>query len=67
MNRARSHLDHLSVGLGVLLKVFEPEAVGPVLLAQIEEHRLFQLRLAVGDGERVVVPVQAMDEGLQSV
>ena len=31
---------------------------------QIHEHRLLKLSFSVVDGNRIVVPVEAMDEGL---
>ncbi len=44
----------------------EGEAVRPGLLLQVHEHALLQLVLSVADGDAVVVPVQAVDECLQS-
>lgn len=38
---------------------------GPARL-EIEQHALLQLRLAVVDGDGVVVPVEAVDQRLQT-
>lgn len=48
----------------MVLEVGDGEAVHPLLLVQIEEHFLLELVLLVGDGDGVVLAVEAVDEGL---
>ena len=45
-------------------KVPQLEAFRPVPLMQIHKHRLFQLSLSVVYDDRVVLPVEAMNESL---
>ena len=62
--REGTYLDALLVVALHLAPVLELEALGPVLLVQVEEHALLELRLAIRDRDRVVVAVQAVDQGL---
>lgn len=48
----------------MLLKGLESEARSPALLAEVQQHALFKLVLAVVNQKRIVVPVEAMDESL---
>lgn len=41
--------------------------MGPALLLEVHEHALLQLILPVGDGDAVVVPVQAVDQCLHCI
>ena len=59
-----SHLDALLVGGLHLLPILEPQPLRPVLLVQVQEHGLLEIRFPVGDGDRVVVTVQAVDQSL---
>merc|ERR1712139_506663 len=59
----RHGLHDLLVGLRVLAEVLEAQAREPLALVQVQEHLLLQLVLAVRDVERVVLPVQAVDDG----
>ena len=59
-----SHLDALLVGGLHLLPILEPQPLCPVLLVQVQEHGLLEIRFSVGDGDRVVVTVQAVDQSL---
>ena len=61
-----ANLDQLVVEIRVVMKVGEGEPVSPLGLVQVEQHLLLQLILAVADAQRVVVPVQAVNEGLQA-
>lgn len=60
----RAYLDCLLVRLLVALEVAQGEPLGPVPLVEVHEHRLLELRLAVVDRDRVVVPVEPVDERL---
>lgn len=71
-------LDGLVVGLGevehsgdgflvvlrVELKIGDGERVHPLFLVQVEEHFLLEFVLLVGDGDGVVLTVEAVDERL---
>lgn len=59
------HLDALLVGSLHLLPVLESQPLRPVLLVQVQEHGLFKIRFSIGDGNRVVVTVQAVDQSLE--
>ena len=48
----------------MFLVVGECESIKPRLLVEVHQHPLFQLVLAVVDGDGVVVPVQAVDQCL---
>ena len=52
------------VKLTMFLVVGECESIKPGLLVEVHQHPLFQLVLAVVDGDGVVVPVQAVDQRL---
>jgi len=49
----------------VLAEVLEGEARGPGLLVEVQQHLLLQLVLAVVNGDRVVVTVQSVNQGLK--
>lgn len=46
------------------LEVLQLQPLRPIPLMQVHQHSLLQLRFAVRDGNRVVMPVQAVDERL---
>ena len=48
----------------MVVVVHEGEPVHPALLVEVHQHALLQLVLAVVDRDGVVVPVQAVDQGL---
>ncbi len=48
----------------VALEVPQLQAFCPISLMQIHQHRLFQLRLAIIDDNRVVMSVESVDKGL---
>ena len=52
------------VELTMLLVVCQCETVKPRLLVEVHQHPLFQLVLTVVDRDGVVVPVQAVNQGL---
>ena len=60
----RTYRDGLLVQVVVRLKVVQAQAARPARLVQIEQHLLLKGILAVVDRNRVVVAVQAMDQGL---
>lgn len=45
-------------------EVSQRESLRPIPLVQVHEHALFQLRFPVVDRNRVIMPVQAVDKGL---
>jgi hypothetical protein len=47
-----------------VVPVLELESFCPVLLVQVEQHRLLEVRLAVGDRNRVIVSIESMNECL---
>ena len=49
----------------MLAEVLEGEARGPGLLVEVQQHLLLQLVLAVVNGDRVVVTVQSVNQGLK--
>mmetsp|Transcript_31889 Transcript_31889/g.93710 ORF Transcript_31889/g.93710 Transcript_31889/m.93710 type:complete len:331 (+) Transcript_31889:2125-3117(+) len=55
--------DGLVLG-GVVLELVDGQSGGPVPLVQIHQHLLLQFVLPVIDDDGVVVPVEAVDEGL---
>ena len=52
------------VELTMFLVISESETVHPGLLVEVHQHPLFQLVLAVVDGDGVVVAVEAVDQSL---
>ena len=62
----KTYLDRLLVVLLVPLEVPQPQTLRPIPLVQIHQHRLLQLRLPVVHGDRVIMPVQPMDQGLNA-
>ena len=52
------------VKLTMVLVVDQGESVNPRLLVEVHQHPLLQLVLAIVDGDGVVVPVEAVDKGL---
>ncbi len=48
----------------MFLVISESETVHPGLLVEVHQHPLFQLVLAVVDGDGVVVAVKAVDQSL---
>ena len=48
------------------VEVFQLQALRPIPLMQIHQHRLLELRLAVVHDDGVVVPVEAVDERLDA-
>jgi hypothetical protein len=48
----------------MFLVISESETVHPGLLVEVHQHPLFQLVLAVVDGDGVVVAVEAVDQSL---
>ena len=52
------------VELTMVFVVDQGESVDPRLLVEVHQHPLLQLVLAVVDGNGVVVPVEAVDKGL---
>ena len=48
----------------MFLVVGECESIKPGLLVEVHQYPLFQLVLAVVDGDGIVVPVQAVDQRL---
>ena len=60
----RAPLSLYLVQLTMFLVVCQCETVKPRLFVQVHQHPLFQLVLAVVDGDGVVVPVQAVDQRL---
>ena len=61
---AVAHLDRLLIIVLMHLKVPQLQPLRPITLMQVHKHSLFQLRLAIIDRKRVVVPVQAVDQSL---
>jgi hypothetical protein len=64
---ACSYRDCLLVRLGMRVKALQVQPVRPLLLVQVQEHLLLQLVLPVVDADGIVVPVQAVNEGLQDM
>jgi len=46
------------------MKIAQLQSLRPIPLVKVHQHRLFQLRLSVVDGYRIVMPVKTMDERL---
>ncbi len=59
-----AYFNILFIRFSMTMKVTKFETLGPVPFVQIHQHRLFQLRLAVIDNDRVIMPVQAVNQGL---
>ena len=60
----KAHLDRLLIALLMHVEVPQLEALCPVPLMQIHQHRLFQLRFSPCYRDRVIMPIQAMYECL---
>ena len=60
----RAPLSLYLVQLTMFLVVCQCETVKPRFFVQVHQHPLFQLVLAVVDGDGVVVPVQAVNQCL---
>ena len=46
--------------------IFQGQSINPALFVQVQQHLLLKLVLAVVDRNRVVVAVQAVDQGLDA-
>ena len=57
-------LDSLLIILLMTLKILQLQSLRPIPLMQVHQHRLLQLRLSIIYRYRVIVSVQAVDEGL---
>ena len=52
------------IRLPMLPKIPQLQALRPIPLMQIHQHRLLQLRLPIRHSDRIIMPVQSMDESL---
>lgn len=50
----------------MVFEILQLESFSPVPLVQIHQHGLLELRLSVGDGNGVIMPVQAMNQSLNT-
>lgn len=50
----------------MVLEVLQLEPFSPIPLMQIHQHGLLQFRLPVRHSNRVIMPIQAMDKGLDT-
>jgi hypothetical protein len=57
-------LQAILIPLALDVEVVHLQGLGPDVLVQVHQHVLLQRRLAVVDADRVVVAVEAVDEGL---
>mmetsp|Transcript_59061 Transcript_59061/g.103359 ORF Transcript_59061/g.103359 Transcript_59061/m.103359 type:complete len:273 (+) Transcript_59061:351-1169(+) len=49
----------------MLIKIYKLQSIGPLFPAEVEKHLLLKVVLSVVDGNRIVVPVQTVDEACQ--
>lgn len=47
-------------------EILQPQAFGPILLMEVQQHRLLQFRFSVVDCNRIVVSVESMNQSLRS-
>jgi hypothetical protein len=64
MTERGTNLDRLLVRGLMRVEIPQSQPLRPVPFVEIHQHTLLQLRLAVIDSDRVIMPVEAMDEGL---
>lgn len=57
-----THLDCLFVVITMKTPISEPQSLCPIPLVEITKHALFQFRLLVVDGDRVVMTIETVDE-----
>lgn len=64
MKKRIFYVDCFLVAVGVLIEILKGQARGPGFFVEVQQHLLLQLILAVADGNRVIVAVEPVNQGL---
>jgi hypothetical protein len=64
VNHFKEYLDRLLVPCLVHVEVPELQTLCPISFVEVHQHRLLQFGLAIINGDRIIVTIQPVDEGL---